>query len=142
MLCPPCPFFPKRLCLEIVKDVESQLGFSERLVTASRPAIGNMFKRCESLLNSGGIAKALWGFFCESLLNSGGIAKALWVFFLQDLQFVAVDVLSFGERAMNVLWDLEAFEPLDSIGYFFPQVFVLRAEIRIIEIGSKTFCNS
>ncbi|WJX56167.1 hypothetical protein P8452_41849 [Trifolium repens] len=55
-----------------------------------------------------------------------------------DLQFVAVDVLSFGERAMNVLWDLEAFEPLDSIGYFFPQVFVLRAEIRIIEIGSKT----
>jgi hypothetical protein len=77
----------------------------------------------------------------------------------QDLQFAAVDVLSFGyistltmisshfffsfvdlvflipstwfcfgvagERAMNVLWDLEAFEPLDSIGYFFPRVFVL-----------------
>jgi hypothetical protein len=30
-----------------------------------------------------------------------------------------------GERAMNVLWDLEAFEPLDSIDYFFPRVFVL-----------------
>jgi hypothetical protein len=77
----------------------------------------------------------------------------------QDLQFAAVDVLSFGYistltmisshfffffvdlvflipstcfcfgvagvRAMNVLWDLEAFEPLDSIGYFFPRVFVL-----------------
>jgi hypothetical protein len=28
MLCPPCPFFPKRLCLEIVKDVESQLVFN------------------------------------------------------------------------------------------------------------------
>ncbi|WJX61555.1 hypothetical protein P8452_46635 [Trifolium repens] len=61
---------------------------------------------------------------------------------IYDLQFAAVDVLSFGVRAMNVLWDLEAFEPLDSIGYFFPRVFVLRAEIRIIEIGSKTFCDS
>ncbi|WJX84215.1 hypothetical protein P8452_66811 [Trifolium repens] len=51
-----------------------------------------------------------------------------------DLQFAAVDVLSFGERAMNVLWDLEAFEPLDSnsIGYFFPRVFVLFCLLRSV----------
>ncbi|KAK2391193.1 hypothetical protein QL285_064673 [Trifolium repens] len=56
-----------------------------------------------------------------------------------DLQLAAVDVLSFGERAMNVLCTVGfgSFEPLDSMGYFFPRVrrydFDLRLDILFSE---------